>query len=224
MKTFRRQLAFHWYDNRKRLLFFGAIVLFLDFWLLAGYGIYEPENALPLVMNNNFAAISIFTVLIAYIAAANSFPLLMGFGYTRKQFYWSSLIYFAAFSTAISFAHTLLIALLKLLLPLLGFNLDNVVVSFGPLWYSQTAAYFLLAMMVFLLSTMMYRFGILSGAGLIVIYILSLNIYGTNNPTLIDAAAKTFVDIIPPHYAIAVSLGIALICRRLYRSADVKTS
>lgn len=224
MRMFRNQLAFHWHENRKRLLYFGAIVLLLDIWLLAGYGIYEPENAMTLVMNNNFAAISIFILLIAYIAAANSFPLLMGFGYTRKQYYWSSLIYFAAFSAAISLAQTMLMAVLKLLLPLLGFSLDNTVISFGALWYSQSATYFLLAMLFFLVSTLMYRFSIFWGVGLIAIYILSLDALRTNNPPLIDATAKTLVDILSPHFAVAASIGIALICRWLYRSANVRIS
>lgn len=117
MRTFRSQLAFHWHENRKRLLYFGAIVLLLDLWVLAGYGVYKPENALALVMNNNFAAISIFILLITYITGANSFPLLMGLGSTRRQYYWSSLTYFAAFSVAISLAQTMLMAALKLLLP-----------------------------------------------------------------------------------------------------------
>lgn len=224
MRTFRSQLAFHWHENRKRLLYFGAIVLLLDLWVLAGYGVYEPENALALVMNNNFAAISIFILLITYITGANSFPLLMGLGSTRRQYYWSSLTYFAAFSVAISLAQTMLMAALKLLLPLLGFHLDNAVISYGAMWYSQSATYFLLAMLFFLASTLIYRFGIFWGFGLIAIYVFSLEALRTSNPTLIDATARTLVDILSPHFALAASAGIALICGWLYRSAEVKTS
>ncbi|GAA0136592.1 hypothetical protein YSY43_34330 [Paenibacillus sp. YSY-4.3] len=224
MRTFRSQLAFHWHDNRKRLLWFGAILLFLDFWLIAGYGIYEPENAMALVINNNFAAISIFILLIAYITAVNSFPRLMGLGYTRKQYYWSSLIYFAAFSIAVSLVQTLLMVALKQLLPLISFGPSTTVISYGMLWYPQTAVYFLLAILFFLTSTLMYRFGLFWGVGLIIVYILSLDALRTNNPTLIDATAKTLVDILPPHFAIAISIGAAFICWWLYRSAEVKSA
>ncbi|WP_164515056.1 DUF4052 family protein [Paenibacillus lentus] len=224
MRAFRNQMAFHWHENRKRLFVFGAILLLLDIWLLAGYGIYEPENAMALVANNNFFAISIFIVLITYITAANSFPLLLGSGYTRKQYFWGSLAYLGAFNLAISLAQTLLTLVLKQLLPLLGFNLDEYIISFGRMWYSLFAAYFLLAMLFFLLSTLMYRYGFLWGAGLIAVYILGLNVFRTNNPTLIDATARTLADVLAPHYAIAASLATALICWLLYRSAEVKTS
>ncbi|MUG47327.1 DUF4052 family protein [Paenibacillus woosongensis] len=224
MRTLRTQLTFHWHNHRKRLLWFGAIVLFLDFWLIAGYGIYEPQNAIALVMNNNFAAISIFILLTAYITAASSFPLLMGLGWTRKQYYLSSLIYFAAFSIAVSLAQTLLIAALRQLLPLITFDPGTAVTSYGMLWYSQTAVFFLLAMLFFLTSTLMFRFGLFWGVGLIVVYILSLDALRTKNPTLIDATAKTLVDILPPHFAIAISIAAAIICWWLYRSADVKSS
>lgn len=223
MRAFRNQMAFHWHENRKRLFIFGALLLFLDFWIIAGYGIYEPENTMPLVANNNFFAISIFIILITYITAANSFPLLLGSGYTRKQYFWGCLAYFGALGLAISFAQTLLMLALQELLPLLGFHLDGYITSFGPMWYSQFAAYFLLTMMFFLLSTLLYRYGLFCGVGLIAVYIFSLDAFRADNPTLIDATAMTLADVLPPHFAWAASLLTALICWLLYRSAEVKT-
>lgn len=227
MRSFRNQLTFQLVDWRPVIVFWAILlavnvlqVLDLVYWS-SRFG-----STIQSVFSPNYVAASIFMLVCGILSATTTFPLLMSVGYTRKQFYFTTIVFGPIFCAVMAIIQCIIVYFGRGVLSALGYHLETplrLVLSIG---YLQLTVYCIIFFLSFLIGTVFYLYGTLPGILLIAAYIAVLNFVSFNikfDPIdYFDAALKSS-NYTPIHYLWFISAIVAAAGWLLYRRAAVRT-
>lgn len=180
MEKLKTHMRFQYIDTKGSFIIFWGIVVIFDILGHIGNIVFQNTNfginhdglhsvvggnyvafginhdGLYSVVGGNYVAIGIFIIVTGIVMYTESFPTLIGFGSTRKDFYKGSILYYVLLSLAMAVVQVILIKIEQIIAPSLGvevysgFELGGVKVFFALL---------ILCAVFNLLGVIIYRIG-----------------------------------------------------------------
>ncbi|MNZ94565.1 hypothetical protein D3C78_1136780 [compost metagenome] len=229
MRSFRNQLAFQLADWRPLIIFWAILlavnvvqVLDLLYWSSkTGSTIYS-------VFSPNYGAASVFILVCGILSATTTFPLLMSLGYTRKQFYLTTIVSAPIFCAVMAIIQCIIVYLGRGLMSALGYHLETPLWSVATIGYLQLVIYCMIFYLSFLIGSVFYLYGTLPGILLIAAYFALLNytpVPVENKFDFMDyfSTSLDYNNHIYIHYTWIISAIVAVAGWLLYRRAAVRT-
>lgn len=227
MRSFRNQVKFHWLDYRKSVYIFWAILLLVGIAQLVIHQFWPNaiDSPIDYGFTVNYGAIAIFTLVSGLLTASQTFPLMMSFGFTRRQFYSNVIISFVVYCAGMSLMQNIVVYGGREIFTLFGYQLEHNIMSFFPLWYTQFAIYLAISFLFFVMGNVFYRFGVIPGLIVIALYILAANLITdipeSNFETYFSYSAS-IIDLNPANIALIVAIIAAVVGWLLCRRAAVR--
>ncbi|MDQ0193905.1 hypothetical protein [Paenibacillus wynnii] len=222
--SFRNLMKFHWKDYRRAALTLFIVLFFVDILQVV---LWRFSPSLDTGDANNLFGINrviilIFTVINVIVTASITFPLMIGFSVTRRNFYTTTLLALVLFCISAGFVESLLFELGKSILPTLEMEVSSGK-PFLTHWYVFTVSLLLVALITLLISSSFVRLGAMLGTLSVMLYVGMLNFFANYLPSIdfIDEPGMVPLVSDTPLLLIVIAL-LGIIGWLLYRRAPVK--
>lgn len=221
LSSFRKQMKFHWLDFRKAIYIFWLVLILVNSTQIVIQQFWPGiiDSPIDRVFAANYGTIAIFTLVGGIITATQTFPLMMSFGFTRKQFFINVQIIFVIYCAGMALMQNIVVYAGNAIITLFDSQLQPNLIPFFTLWYMQFWIYLAISFLFFVMGIVFYRFGTLAGIIVIAIYI-TLLYWITEKPSFdsyfdsISASTSPTLILIPLFITIiAANIGW-LLCRR----------
>lgn len=222
MRSFRKQMKFHWIDFRKAIYIFWLVLTLVNSTQIVIQHFWPGiiDSPIDQVFAANYSVIAIFTLVAGLITATQTFPLMMSFGFTRKQFFTNVQIISVIYCAGMALMQSIVVHAGSAIIHLFDSQSQSSLIPFFTLWYMQFWIYLAISFLFFVMGIVFYRFGTLAGIFVIAVYIMLLY-WITEKPSFdsyfnsITANTSPTLILIPLIITIiAASIGW-LLCRRV---------
>ncbi|KGE20766.1 hypothetical protein [Paenibacillus wynnii] len=222
--NFRNLMSFHWKDYRRAALTLFSVLILVDLLQVVLWRFFPSMDTGD--ANNLFGInrviILIFTVINVIVTASITFPLMVGFSVTRRNFYATTLLALVLFCISAALVESLLFELGKSVLPTLEMEVSSGK-PFLTHWYVFTVSLLLVGLIALLISSSFTRLGASLGTLSVVAYIVILNLFANIMPSLdfIDEPGMVTLVSDTPLMLIVIAL-LGIVGWLLFRRASVK--
>ncbi|MBA9084461.1 hypothetical protein FHR92_000918 [Fontibacillus solani] len=227
MRSFRNQLAFQLMDWRPLIIFWAVLIVVNIVQVLdLLYWSSKTGSTIYSVFMPNYGAASVFVLVSGILSATITFPLLMSVGYTRKQFYLTTIVSGPIFCAVMAIIQCTIVYCGRGILNALGYHLETPIWSVASVGYLQLAIYCMIFYLSFLIGSVFYLYGTLPGILVIAAYIAVLSYTPVDNKfdfmdyfsTSLEYNNHTYI-----HYTWIISAIVAVAGWLLYRRSAVRT-